>query len=200
MKKYIIITLMSFLCFGSYAQYNDEAFADTTATDSAAIVDLIRTQVVERICGIEFGTSYGEAKRMLNNKYGTPDVDDYDKQLIVYKNKKYAGIDFDFILFHFENDGNTSYMNGCLFSISAKTTAEAKQKREMIFNKLNEKYYMKSEVDETGFKFYYGGISPLSEGPVIFLNIIKNKKDTYNCGLYSVQLLYGPFNYVKEEF
>ena len=159
-----------------------------------------QNQTVKEICGIPFGTSIEEAKTMLENKYGYPEYSS-DKMVVTYKHKSYAGIRFDTIHFLFESDGVHSFMNGCVFILNAETLREAKKKRDMLYEKLNEKYYMLSDKDENGNTFYVGGYAPIGDGCAFVINILKYEKELarlYNP--YAARLMYGTYKYVKEEF
>ena len=155
-------------------------------------------QTVKEICGIPFGTSREKAKEILENKYGIPDLLS-DKEQIVYKFKSYAGITFDRIIFLFQSDGYRSYLNGCVFILEAKSVIQAKEKRDLLYYTLRSKYDMYTSEDKNGFKYYMGGYSPVSSYlPGFLIEILK-----FDSGLgtqYSARLMYGRYNYVKEEF
>ncbi|MBR1787777.1 MAG: hypothetical protein IJ762_01110 [Bacteroidaceae bacterium] len=163
--------------------------------------DLYVTQTVKEICGIPFGTSYQDAESMLKNKYGYPEYGT-DPNVITYKHKKYAGITFDSIHFLFQSDGVNSYLNGCVFILDAKTEKEAKEKRELLHDILAKKYIMVDDTDENGFKYYFGGRSPISKDEVGFvINILKYDKDLARLyAPYAARLMYGTYSYVKEKF
>lgn len=158
-------------------------------------------QTVKEICGIPFGSSYLTTKGMLENKYGYPDYNP-DKTVITYSKKTYGGITFDNIHFLFQSDGIHSYFNGCIFVLSAKSLGEAKTKQKMLYEKLSEKYNMYDETDRNGNLYYIGGYSPISNDEAGFsIDIMKFDseiaKDFYP---YAARLVYGRYNYVKEEF
>lgn len=155
-------------------------------------------QTIKEICGIPFGSSYEKVKEVLYNKYGTPSIFS-DKTKISYENKSYAGISFDNIIFLFQSDGYKSYLNGCVFILEATSLAKAKEKRELLYEKLRWKYNMKEDVDDDGIKYYYGGYSPIPyDGFGFAIDIIKyNNRSSIP---YAARLMYGRYNYVKEEF
>lgn len=155
-------------------------------------------QTVREICGIPFGSSYEKAEEILENKYGTSSLLS-DKTRIVYENKSYADFFFDSIIFLFQSDGYRSYMNGCVFIIEATSLNDAIEKRERLHNKLKWKYDMKEAIDDNGNKYYYGGHSPVSFFDFGFhIDIVKY--DIKSRFPYSARLMYGRYNYVKEEF
>ncbi len=178
-----------------------KALEETTEKLTEALIESSKqTQTVKEICGIPFGSSIEEAKTILENKYGYPEYSP-DKMVITYKNKSYAGIRFDTIHFLFESDGVHSFMNGCAFLLNAETLKEAKKKRDMLYEKLNEKYYMISDKDENGNTYYVGGYAPIGDGCAFVINILKYEKEVarfYNP--YAARLMYGAYKYVKEEF
>ena len=58
---------------------------------------------------------------------------------------------------------------------------------------------MKNDVDDNGNKYYYGGNSPVSFWDFGFhIDIIKY--DNRSSIPYAARLMYGRYNYVKEEF
>jgi hypothetical protein len=154
-------------------------------------------QTVREICGIPFGSSYEKAEEILENKYGSSSYLS-DKNTIVYLNKSYGGILFDRIMFLFQSDGYKSYMNGCVFVLEATSLNDAKEKRDRLYRNLSSKYDLYENVDEDGNKYYYGGRPPIHYGTGLTIDIVnisdKPKKK------YVARLMYGRYNYVKEEF
>lgn len=160
-----------------------------------------KKQTVREICGVPFGSSYDEAKRILESKYGYPEYYP-DRTTISYKNKNYAGLNFDAIHFLFQSDGHKSYMSGCIFIMNANSLSEAKAKQDILYKKLSEKYLMLDGVDSNGSKYYYGGYSPLEDGSLAFtIDILKyDDKLSKLFYPYAARLTYGRYDYVKEEF
>ena len=154
-------------------------------------------QIVKEICGIPFGSSYEKTKEVLENKYGTSSIFS-DKTKIIYENQTYAGITFDDILFLFQSDGYKSYLNGCVFVIKTNSLKDAKDKRDYLYRILSWKYEMKEGTDDNGNKFYYGGHSPVPlDGWGFTIEILKYGNSVNS---YAARLMYGRYNYVKEEF
>ena len=161
-----------------------------------------REQVVKEICGIPFGSSYEESMRRLENKYGEPEYYP-NKTVISYKNKNYGGLDFDAIHFLFQSDGVKSYLNGCVFIIEAKSLTDARKKRDMLYNKLLEKYIIVPSTDNNGETIYLGGTSPVpnAESFGFSIEILKYDSKVAKSSIpYAARLMYGRYNYVKEEF
>lgn len=183
--------------------YFNAVYTDTTELFIEKVIQEEKERKIERqttkeICGIPFGSSYEKTKEVLENKYGASSYLS-DKTQIVYDNKNYAGISFDQILFLFQSDGYKSYLNGCVFILEASSLNDAKDKQERLYRKLNVKYDMKDGVDKDGNKYYYGGYSPIGSWDSGFIiDIIKY--DNRSRIPYSARLMYGRYNYVKEEF
>ena len=93
-------------------------------------------------------------------------------------------------------------MNECVFILDAYTAKEAKEKRDRLYKRLSDKYYMYEEIDKNGFKYYIGGVSPVNENNAAFIiDIVKLDKDlAKKFHPYAARLNYGMYNYVKEEF
>ncbi len=164
------------------------------------LIDALETQRVEEICGVHFGASYEKAKNILENKYGRAEYDfSHSKQMITFSLKWYAGIHFDKIHFLFQNDGERTFMNGCCFIINAKDIEDVKAKRKMLHDKLSQKYQLEEHKDENGFIYYIGGISPIGLTNGLLIDVVKYEKGV-SWYPYSARLLYGPYNYVTEEF
>ncbi len=166
-----------------------------------SIRSLNERQRVKEICGIPFGSSYENTKEILENKYGYPDYNP-DKTVISYRNKTYGGITFDAIHFLFQSDGIYSYLNGCVFILSANSLGEAKMKQKMLHEKLSEKYIMSDGTDDNGNLYYIGGYSPIpNDGAGFSIEILKYDSElAKRFKPYAARLVYGRYNFVKEEF
>lgn len=171
----------------------------------------LKDQQVKDIGGISFGISRDIALELLKNKYGEP-VNNPTSTTISFNNIKYAGYDFDSVHFLFQSDGINSYFNSCIFILNAKTKKEAIEKQEFLYKALYDKYNMFKSETEDGFYIYCGGVSPLWDGhwynlktdfyAAVSIDIIQFEQylvDVYGYK-YSARLVYGPFNYIKEEF
>lgn len=172
----------------------------------------LKKEQITAIGGIPFGISREKALPVLRNKYGT----EYylsDNKGAVFRNIKYAGVDFNSVHFLFQSDGINSYFNACIFILDAKTKKEAIDKQEEMRELLSKKYDLSSFKDDNGFDLYVGGVSPLWNGRwksfleggyegAVHIDIINYDEElARNAGFeYSVRVIYGPFNYVKEEF
>lgn len=176
------------------------------------ILAYYRKDQVLSIANVDFGTSYKEAERKLKRKFGEPSFLS-SKNKLLFDNVKYGGLDFNSVFFIFQSDGNNSFLNGCVFLKDAKDYAQALEIEQEYADILSSKYTkVFSEVDEKGNPFHFCGFSPLWDGTIqggieagvaIHTNIMKYDEDLVkeiNHSPYAVRLIYGPFNYVKEEF
>lgn len=193
--------------------------------EEKVVIDSLFSDLVEKqkavqvtsICGVPFGSSRLEAGRVLRNKFGEPYFLSDDSH-IVYNNVKYGGMDFDSIHFLFQSDGYNSYFNTCIFIKGAKNKSKANEIMESYKRLLSKKYEPLSEdTDALGFKNYGGGISPLWNGnwydfmtklsDGIYLTAVHTDVIEYDENLvrdfgnkYGVRIIYGPYQYVEEEF
>lgn len=151
------------------------------------------------VCGVRFGSSYENAKAILERKYGEPDH--MNENTISYRYKSYGGMIFTDIVFYFQRDDNHSYMNQCVMGYECRTAEEAKNKRDEIFTKAESKYNAWHEnVDDNGFKYYESGCSPLGGfGNGFVIDVVKHR-EPYNGCRYFARIMYGPYQYIDEEF
>ena len=175
------------------------------------LADDLQKQQVKTIGGIPFVISHEKAEEMLLNKFGMPEYNPSSTTLS-YKNIKYAGRDFDAVHFLFQSDGINSYLNSCIFIVNANSLADAMEKEKNIAEKLLSKYKLYEEKDTNGIPVYSGGISPQWDGRWntvdvdlfcgVHTDIIKYESKLakiYNIP-YAVRIVYGPYDYVNEEF
>lgn len=143
---------------------------------------------------MDFGTDFTTAKTFLTNKFGI-ESDNTENHELMFKDKTYAGVFFNYLIFGFQSDGKRTYFNKCVLCIDAKNAEDAKRKRDFLKSVLSEKYFMVSRIDDNKFKYYLGGSAPLdSENWGFYI-------DVYHEGSHwAARLFYGPYNYVKEEF
>lgn len=166
---------------------------------------LLAYNTITEICNVPFGSTYEKTIEILKNKYGDYDYLFSTKENVVYKNKKYAGVDFDTMHFLFQSDGNKSYFNGAVFCIDCKTKSEAINVKQRLHNILSKKYIRFTNLDQDGNYLSMGGISPVPTADRTNFGVsidIKNYgQDGIKIGIpYGVRLFYGPYQYVNEEF
>lgn len=176
-----------------------------------SVADAQRDQQVKQICGINFGISLPEARQILSNKFGEPIYDPTGSNRLSFDNVKYAGISFDSIHFLFQSDGRRTYFYTCIFIKEAKSKKDIQPILNLYKELLSKKYTLSEAINEFGFLDYGGGISPLWSGSPFELldnlsafhtDVIKydsNIIDTFGYK-YGVRIIYGPYNYVNEEF
>lgn len=176
------------------------------------IADKLQKQQIKTIGGVPFGISHDKAEIMLRNKFGRPDYNPSSNTLS-FKNIKYGGRDFDAIHFLFQSDGVNTYLNACIFITNASSLSDAIEKEKNIAENVLSKYDMQEYEDSDGNPTYTGGMSPLWNGDWktidfmlygggIHTDILKYKSDLVKIyGVpYAVRIIYGPYDYVKEEF
>lgn len=115
--------------------------------------------------------------------------------------------------FLFQSDGINSYFNTCIFVLNADTEKEAIDKQKKMSDILSKKYELSCVKDANGLDSYGGGVSPLWDGhwssllkeeylTAIHTDIIKYDEElAKDTGIkYATRIIYGPYNYIKEEF
>lgn len=225
MKKLILLFVLLMATVFGYAQveeYTEEELIekinslndvqkDSLVTALIQLESGLKEQQVKTIGGIEFGISREEAQRLLGNKYGEPEYTS-NNTLLTFKQIKYAGRDFDVVHFLFQSDGRNSYLYACIFIKEAKSQTDVKAILDGLYGDLSKKYIILDEEGSNGFTNYFGGISPLWDG-----NLVNFNEDYYSAwhtdvieyeynirqtlGIkYGVRLIYGPYEFVHEEF
>lgn len=176
----------------------------------------IETNQIKSICGIDFGISREKALSILHKKYGVPSSDSNDMTLS-FDNIKYAGLDFNNVHFLFQSDGIRSYFNCCIFVKNAKDKSEVIKTTELYYSVLSRKYNLLEIIDHNGFNTYSGGVSPLWDGKwytflenldtgkylsALHIDVIEYDNRLANVFgyKYGVRIIYGPYEFVEEEF
>lgn len=197
MKKLFILGLLCLSVLGGYAQDD----SDDWKVGGKHYQEWVAKQTCTEVCGVRFGSSYETAKEILKRKYGEPDYLETNENIIVYHYKSYGGMNFTYMSFGFQRDGAHSYMSQCVMGYECKTAEEAKDKRDAIWTKARSKYTAWSEdVDENGFKYYESGCSPLGGFGNGFIVDVVKLSEPYNGYRYFARIMYGPYNYVQEDF
>lgn len=153
---------------------------------------------VSEICGVYFGASYEQAKRILSTKFGEPFTADTNKLQFNYK--QYGGFNFSSIIFVFQRDGAASYLNACIMGSDCKTKEEAQRQCYQYYLRLSSKYNLESFTTNDGETAYSGGIAPRGDGDAICIDYVKYDTPTASGNWYFARIYYGPFQYVKEDF
>ena len=218
MKKILLALAIAMFTpnMGKSQQTYSAEESDTASLSQEEIEEKIlayyRNDQVLSIANVDFGTSYKEAERKLKRKFGEPSFLS-SKNKLLFDNVKYGGFDFKSVFFLFQSDENNSFLNCCIFIREAKDYAQALEIEQEYADILSSKYTkVFSEVDEKGNPFHFCGFSPLWDGTLqgsfeagvaIHTDIMKYDEDLVKeikHSPYAVRLIYGPFNYVKEEF
>lgn len=179
--------------------------ADDQDKQKDLLLELLAYNTITEICNVPFGSTYEKTIEILKNKYGDYEYLFSSKENVVYKSKKYAGVDFDTMHFLFQSDGSRSYFNGAVFCIDCKTKSEAINVKQRLHDILSKKYIRFTNLDQDGNYMSIGGIAPVStEDKTNFgvrIDVMNYGQDGLKLGKpYGVRLFYGPYQYVKEEF
>ena len=170
--------------------------------------EVVLDNQVKEICNISFGSSLQNTKDILQRKFGESRYTTDD--IIMYENKSYAGNRFDTLLFMFQSDGRRNYFNQAAFCIYASDKEEAKAIKNRLHKRLSKRYpFMIGEDSEMSM----GGLQPVPNSHLVNeavvgcttselgygfeIKIIEN--DDYRHP-YFVRIMYGPYEYVKEDF
>lgn len=215
--RHLVFILGFFMCFPIFvnAQENVSTDNDTTSLSlevQEKLIEINRQQQVKSIANVEFGSSREKCEKILRKKFGTPSIYSSADRLL-FTNIKYAGLDFDSLFFLFQSDGDNTYLNSCIFIINVNDYESALNKEKDLAYMLSKKYLtVLNDVDNNGNPCHICGTSPLwdgtfnglfTSGSAIHTNILKyDEKVAKDAGVgsYAVRLIYGPFDYVKEEF
>lgn len=176
------------------------------------LLENYRKSQVTSIANVKFGESREEAERILRMKFGNPSI--YSTNNVLrFTDIVYAGIRFNSVYFMFQSDGKDTFFNGCAFIYEVDDFRSALVKEQEFADMLKKKYTVVIKVnDENGNPCHYCGVSPLWDGtiqgfqselPAIHTGIIKYSNEVVKAGVskqYSVSLMYGTFDYVKDEF
>lgn len=162
---------------------------------------------VNNICGITFGSSFEESHNALEKKFGHSTYSTNNS--ILYKGITYSGEFFDNVIFFFQHERDKSYLSQVIFTRDVKSMDDAIQTKQSFQEKLSRKYTSIYRVDE---ELTVGGLPPL---PFLKPMKIDNPRTTYEMGFgfeikilsndnykfpYFVRIMYGPYEYVKEDF
>ena len=161
---------------------------------------VLKASVITEVCGIPFGSTYEEAKAKLQAKYGECDRD-VPNGTILYKRKKFEGMEFDRMDFWFQEDKKTNrtYFCGAMFDIECKTKEEAIKKKEYLDYVISHEYAALINLDKKGDYCSRAGLAPVHsedpQGSGVFIYVNKRYKDEPYP--YSVSLAFGPYDYLK---
>lgn len=215
--KQLSLILGFFMCFPFIlnAQNNVSTDNDTISLSldiQEKLLEINHQQQVTSIANVEFGSFRKKAEKILRKKFGNPSIYSSADKLL-FTDIKYAGLDFNSLFFLFQSDGERTYLNGCIFVINVNDYQSALSKEKDLTYMLSKKYStILNDVDSNGNPCHICGVSPLwnvtidglfTAGGAIHTNIMKYEEKVAKdagTGPYAVRLIYGPFDYVKEEF
>lgn len=150
----------------------------------------------EQVYGIKFGTTKEDAKSYLEDRVGKYDVVDDGSTLTVYK-QDFAGVKFDILEFEFEWKGGIAYFNSAGFQkiFDANNVADAKDYRDLVFEKIKKKYiYYEQDKNSDGFLRYKFGLNPNDSSKVTgMIDLIRGKGNDGVERLY-LYVVYFPYN------
>ena len=144
---------------------------------------------VERVAGVDFGCTYENALDNLKVQWGEPEM--CDANSIVYLYKLYEDLDFDKIIFDFQRDTVSSYLNQARFYSVSKSKADAIRKMKSLAEKLGEEYSVSYDEEDNHTPFYKGGWSSVGMRP-LFTLFVERVEGQWNC-----ILRYGAFPFIK---
>lgn len=156
-----------------------------------SVVASAQNNIISEVCGVKFGTSFNEAKNILNKKYGTPSRVTDDGTLIAYEGKNYDGKVFDQLYFVFEKEDNFGF-DVAVLSIVCSTKNDAETERENIAELFKEKYNLDKRKNSSGDIVYYGGKSPLNnKGYGFKIEIIDDNNSSLRGDSYYARIVFG---------
>ena len=162
---------------------------------------VLKASVITEVCGIPFGSTYEEAKAKLQAKYGECDRD-VPGGTILYKRKKFEGMEFDKLDFWFLEDKKTNrtYFCGAMFNIECKTKEEAIKKKEYLDYVISHEYAALINLDKKGEYKSRAGLPPVPSkmglGFAISIDVFERYGED-EANTYHLNLAFGPYDYLK---
>lgn len=205
-----------FVCFPLIVNAQDSVSINRDSLLHSFILKEVHKVLAERyrgdrvtsIASVKFGMSRNKVEKILRKKYGEPSIFSTSDKLH-FENIKYGGLYFNSVYFLFQSDGKRSFLNSCIFVVDVRDYHAAIDMERKISNILSKRYsFIKECQDENGNPMHICGLSPLWDGTsenfsdatiAIHTDIIDYDNTGYEYK-YGVRLIYGPFDYIKEEF
>ena len=202
--RHLVLTLLENTHFddkGGFWVY----YGDTIRNAETMALKYVEENRVTELCNIPFGSSYKTSKKILAEKYGDCDYLTSTKDCLAYRDKFYSGILFTDLFFMFQSDGEATYFNKAVLSKDTKTKEEAVQLKKYLDEKLSKKYQLYKILDEGNTCLSMGGICPTpSEGVfggyAISVDVLNFDVPTREGCMHAVRIMYGPYDYVEENF
>ena len=154
---------------------------------------MVKAQVVGHVCGVKFGTSYGNAFFKLQQVYHG-DATFYKEDCIYYSSKTFEGIVFDGLMFKFITKDHQKLFDGADFSVSYSEESKALETRRKLIESLGKTFKIEKVTTPEGYIEYCGGISPLNRVEYGFRIYISWANIEYP---YTVHLEFGPYGFEK---
>lgn len=156
-----------------------------------SVIAAAQNNIISEVCGVKFGTSFNEAKNILNKRYGIPSRVTDDGTLIAYEGKNYDGKVFDQLYFVFEKEDNFGF-DVAVLSIACRTKNDAEKERDNIADLFKEKYNLDKRKNISGDIVYYGGTSPLNnKGYGFRIEIYKDDDSSLTGESYNARIIFG---------
>ena len=156
--------------------------------------------LAQSVLGIEFGSSYQQTKKALEDRYGEHNVSEKESALYVF-DLQMGNYYFNVARFEFQRDANGTYFNYAHFErrFSVNDIETAKTERDYLFGLIKEKYKDEnaSYINDQGFKCYWFGHNPKSIAPVGVVYLEKEKSRGGQTYLF-LTLEYGPIYYIPK--
>lgn len=113
------------------------------------------------VAGVQFGTSYEQAKPILDRRFNGGDVSyQLEKNRLTYYNVEFAGENFTYAEFEFQVNAFNTYLSYVTFykSYSLSESALAKDKRDRLYAEFCKKYPFRWEnINKDNYKVYVFG-------------------------------------------
>lgn len=165
---------------------------------------VIEANKVTEICNVPFGSSYESTKRILEEKFGEYSYILSTKDKLVFERKRYGGIFFDRIYFFFQSDGRKTFFNGAFFILECKTKYEAIDRKNELHELLGKRYINLLNLDNEDDYQSVGGLALIptdkNAGFGFAIDILKYNEGNSIGKPYCVRIMYGPYDFIKENF
>lgn len=133
------------------------------------------------VAGVQFGTSYEQAKPILDKRFNGGDVSyQLEKNRLTYYNVEFAGESFTYAEFDFQVNALNTYLSYVTFykSYSLSESALAKGKRDRLFAEYCKKYPFRWErKNEDDYKYYVLGNDYFNSDLGFIVIEVKKDKD-----------------------
>lgn len=155
------------------------------------------------VCGVQFGSTYEQAKVILDKKYnGGNKSYQSDKNKITYYDIRFAGEVFDYVDFEFSSNGVRTFLENIYFysRFNLSDAKYAKAKRDRLLEEFKNKYEYRWDItDDDGYKHYVLGHDPFNYADgLIIIKTSKSKTKGGEMKLWTI-VSYNCNGFVKTE-